>query len=166
MKRIAAALVMCFLAAAPALANLYDSRGVAALVVATPQINRMNPQPPGSRVYYEIQNATGGYIDPDRIDDGYLASGQEVLIVPLSSGGSGGVFSTLMWTKIGGVWKFVGYIPSGNGRLGIYIESGRLSVETPVYGPGEPNCCPSKHHHILYTLDGVRLRKIDEYTSR
>ncbi|GAC1356662.1 MAG: hypothetical protein NVSMB31_17280 [Vulcanimicrobiaceae bacterium] len=158
-------LIVFGLTVAPANASLYDARGVGALVAATPQITAASKRDSEGRTTYSVQGAqVGGFIVPDMVDDGYLADGHEVLIVPLASGGSGGVFTTLLWTRTGNAWRFVGYIPS-NGHLNVHIEQGALHVITPVYATGEPNCCPSKHHYVRYTLSGIHLKQLEEFTA-
>ncbi len=170
MKRFAAFLALLMAtAAAPAWAGLYETKNVAALIASTPQIKPAVPAVPNYNGFksVDVRGANvGGFVIPASIDDGFLATGQEVLIVPLNSGGSGGVFTTLLWTKQSGVWKFVGYIPSTNGHLSVYIEAGQLNVVVPVYGTGEPNCCPSKHRYTTYTLNGIRMKQVYDETAR
>jgi hypothetical protein len=104
---------------------------------------------------------------PDYVSNGFLRDGREVLIIPLSSGGSGGVFATLLYTRKNEArFRFVGYVPSATGRMGVSVTSGELLVVTPISLPNEPNCCPSKHLYERYTLDGIRLRKLRSYTAR
>jgi hypothetical protein len=96
--------------------------------------------------------------------DGYLSSGQEVMVVPLGSGGSGGVFDALLFIRLGGKIRFVSYIPS-NGHLDIFLVDGILRVTTPNYRNGDPNCCPASHHYEIDTLHGIRLIKIRNWTG-
>jgi hypothetical protein len=86
---------------------------------------------------------------------GVLENGQPVVAVALQSPGNGRghVFLALLWTKVDGHLRFVGYIAFG---------SGDLVVTTSVYGPNDEDCCP-KHTRIdIETLDGITLRKISE----
>jgi len=58
--------------------------------------------------YVSVKGMRGsGWLDPDLITDGYLANGQRVMIVPIDSGGTGGVFNALLFTQIGGATRFV-----------------------------------------------------------
>ena len=104
---------------------------------------------------------------PEYDDYGYLKNGQDLLIVPLGSGGSGGVFYALLFTGVTSSRpRFVGYVPSTGGHLDAHIAEGRLVVSTPNYGPGDPNCCPSGHTVTTYALNGITLAKIESHTEK
>ena len=129
------------------------------------------PPPPGSsgasRTYVQVKGSDAqGFIDPSFIDHGFLANGQEVLILPLESGGSGGVFYTLLFTTIDGRRRFVGYVPSESGHLDVHLQAGSLHVVTPIYGKNDPNCCPSQHRFETYTLNGIKLERLDQFVGR
>lgn len=85
--------------------------------------------------------------------------------MPLGSGGSGGVFSTLLFTSLAAKPRFIGVIPSKDGHLDVHIERGQIIVRTPIYGAGDPNCCPSGHHTISYTLVNGERKKLNEYST-
>lgn len=151
------------LAALPAQASsLYDLRGVAKLLASVPAISSELVQ--GRRVYTVKGASSGGFVWPDTIDDGYLANGQEVLIVPLLSGGTGGVYTTLLWTRLDGAWKFVGYIPS-DGHLLVTLQGGKINVVRPIYKASDARCCPSKRSVEVDTLDGIVLRLIERFET-
>ena len=137
---------------------------------ATRGITQTPPMPDsGGRPEYQVAGAQmGGFVSPELVDDGFLANGQEVLIVPLLSGGSGGVFTTLLWTRTanGGAWKFVAPLQSGAGHLAVYIVSGKLNVITPIYVGNDPNCCPSNHHHEIDTIQGTKLRVLERFNDK
>jgi hypothetical protein len=86
-----------------------------------------------------------------------------VMMVPIVSGGSGGVFTALLFTQIGGTTRFVGTLPSPAGHLGVSLEAGRILIRTPVYGAGDANCCPSAQHYERATLRGTRLVTEDRW---
>lgn len=106
-----------------------------------------------------------GFVLSDYITHGFLANGQEVMVIPLGSGGSGGVFYSLLFTRINGAIRFVGYVPSPQGHLDISIAEGNLRIRTPVYSVGDPNCCPSHHHMQLATLSGISLVTIRRWNE-
>jgi hypothetical protein len=149
----------------PADASLFAGRNVQAVLDRTLLRQPCSPMN-GLKCYRVPKTIVEGYINTTIVDDGYLANGQEVLIVPLVSGGSGGIFYTLVWTKISGAWQFVGYIPSGSGHLSVTIEEGSLVVVTPIYASGDAQCCPSGHHNQIETLDGIKLRAVESYDTR
>lgn len=105
-----------------------------------------------------------GFVNLEIEDDGILSNGQEVLIVPLVSGGSGGVFDALLYTRYGSdPFRFVGFVPSESGHLMIFLNEGRLVVETPIYKRDDAQCCPSGHKWKAYTLNGTRMRLLEEW---
>lgn len=131
---------------------------VDAWLASSPQIVRTTERVMGeTRERVEVSGANGGYVFPGEARRGVLAEGQPVMIVLLPSGGSGGVFTTLLFTQRSGRTRFVGYVPSAGGHLDVTLDHGTLLIRTPVYGPGDANCCPSKLHYERATLRGLRL---------
>jgi hypothetical protein len=116
--------------------------------------------------YYKLRGTDAqGYVAYDTLDYGYLANGSDVLIVPLESGGSGGVFSTLLFTAARSRPAFVGVLSSPAGHLDVHLQTGKIVVRTPIYGVNDPNCCPSAHKLVRYTLVGGKLKKLDEFRT-
>ena len=157
--------------ASPAGATLYADRGVAAVLAGTKELEACpTPLPSGSAMSgmrcYQVRGASvSGFVDPEMVDDGFLGNGQEVLIVPLTSGGSGGVFDVLLYTRRGTEpFAFVGYLPS-DGHLAVYLNFGFLVEKTPIYKANDPQCCPSGHRYKQETLDGIKLRQITTWTE-
>lgn len=134
-----------------------------ALLASSPTILRSapmkgdtSPHPQNAR-YVRVTGANAaGWVDPSEVTDGYLASGQRVMAVPIESGGTGGVFTALLFTQVAGAPRFVGTIPSG-GHLSVSVNAGHLLIQMPVYGANDPNCCPSALHFERATLRGTRL---------
>lgn len=142
---------------------------VAHLLATTPQIQRLRsaPAPNGSAYYRLSGTGIAGFVVPSLVDEGRLRNGRELLVVPLDSGGSGQVFGALVWTRAAGEpWRFAGSVPSPNGRLAIRIEGGVLVAALPEYGPGDPDCCPSRHRYERFTLDGRKLELLAAYTAK
>ena len=143
-----------------------DPAHVLPLLAHTPGLVRATPVP-GDTIdlpYFRLQTPNGpfeGYVNPDiGITQGTLANGQKVVAAPLLSGGSMGAPYALLYTQVHGAWKYVGYLPSPGGHIGVDVKNGQLVVKTPEYGPSDPNCCPS---HILVeydTLNGITLKKL------
>jgi hypothetical protein len=149
-------------------ADTYARLHVASVLASTPQLERrVMKYGPQEYAYWEVRGArAGGYVFPPSVSDGVLRNNQEVLIIPLESGGSGAAFSALLYTRKGSAtWRFVGYIASGeHGKLGVGVDRGELIATTPVYGPNEAECCPSKWRFVEYALDGIKLRELRSYT--
>ena len=156
--------VFVALSAGPAqAASIYDTRNVARLLNSTPGIS--SSMQGGRRVYSLRGVSPGGFVQPTTVDDGFLANGQELLIVPLITGGSGGGFTTLLWARRAGPWSFVGSLQSGSGHLAVYLQNGQINVVTPIYEGNAPNCCPTKHHHATYALSGTKLMKLLDFDT-
>jgi hypothetical protein len=160
--RHVAALALVALAVAAAPADTYVRLNVAQILAATPQIEREHPPQNLPFAYYRLKGTdVSGFVIPNIVGDGYLSNRQEVLVVPLDSGGSGGVFHVLLWTRVAGAaWHFAGQIASPDGRLGVSIDNGDLVAVIPVYAPNDADCCPSSLRRVRYTLDGTALRQI------
>src|SRR5260370_9485019 len=83
-----------------------------AWLASSPKIVR--EKPPASAAnrsrYISVKGVdeSTGWVDPSLVTDRFLADGQRVMIVPIDSGGSGGVFTALLFTRIGGMTRFVG----------------------------------------------------------
>ena len=134
---------------------------------ATPQLKRNTKVAAlGAWRYYDVRDTNAaGYVNPELETYGYLASGADVLIVPLISGGSGGVFYTLLYTRLRSKPTFIGYVPSKTGHLDVSIHEGKLLVTTPIYRGNDANCCHSAKHDMTYALDGISLRLLSKRTS-
>jgi hypothetical protein len=107
-----------------------------------------------------------GSIDPAEARRGFLSNNQEVMVVPVDSGGTGAVFGALLFTRLAGRAQFVGIIPSPNGHLHVAISGGVIVVRLPIYKTGDPNCCPSGFHWERDTLHGGKLIKLKEYDTK
>ncbi|MGB6713749.1 MAG: hypothetical protein WBE30_09000 [Candidatus Cybelea sp.] len=106
----------------------------------------------------------GGYLMGDDANDGKLAGGVKVLAIPLESGGSGGIFTQILFARSGDhPYAYVGAIGSG-GHLEVRISDGEIVATLPYYGANDPNCCPSKRIVQAYAVRGGKLVKISEKT--
>lgn len=138
-------------------------------LASSPQIVRTMRQAPDGRqhVHVDVDGADGGFVASDEAVEGVLATGQAVMVVPLLSGGTMGINTTLLFTTLGGKTRFVGYVPSQNGHLDVRIDHGALLIRTPIYGPGSGgNCCPSDFHYERTTLRGIRLVTLKTWTAK
>jgi hypothetical protein len=165
-RRVAACAALFFVVSGDARAATLAQ--LDAWLASSPKIVR--EKPPASAAahfprYISVKGVDGstGWVDPSLVTDGFLANGQRVMIVPVDSGGSGSVFTALLFTQIGGTTRFVGTLPSPAGHLGVSLESGRIVIRTPVYGASDPNCCPSALHYERAILRGTRLVTEDRW---
>lgn len=157
------------LVAAPAPAGVTRS-DVAGWLASSPQIvpSHLRDRLP-AELHWQVELRSdpdvSGFVSPELASNERLANGQRVMILPLVSGGSGGVFYTLLFTKISGKTRFVGYVPSQNGHLDVTVDRGTLLIRTPVYGTGNGgNCCPSDFDFERATLHGIRLIVLKRWT--
>ncbi len=123
--------------------------------------------PNGSRLPYVTVTGSParGFIAGDAVDRGFLRTDQELVIVPLDSGGSAGIAWALLFTRLNGQRRFIGYIPGTGGQLRTFIEAGVLHTVMPVYRDTDPNCCPSRHRYQTYALHGITLTTVDDYVA-
>jgi hypothetical protein len=115
--------------------------------------------------YVNIRNAPegtiGGYLVPEASHGGSLSDGTYVLAVPLDSGGSGGVFTQILFAGHDSALGYAGYIESG-GHLDVRINGGTIVADMPYYGDDSPNCCPKQHIVQTYTIRGGALVKLSD----
>lgn len=116
--------------------------------------------------YVNVRNAPegtiGGYLLAEGASSGELSDGSYALAVPLDSGGSGGVFTQILFAgRDRNALAYAGYIDSG-GHLDVRIENGVIIADMPYYGDDSPNCCPKLHTVQTYTVRGGTLVKLSE----
>jgi hypothetical protein len=148
---------------------------IVALVTATPHLKIDRSVPPSSAFdpkthpYVDVLGAPegqaiGGYIVPELAHQGTLTSGYNVLAVPLDSGGSGGVFTQIIFARRGHApFVYAGHIDSA-GHLGVQVKGGKLVATLPYYAAKDPNCCPSKFIVATYTIRDDKLRRSTQRT--
>jgi hypothetical protein len=116
--------------------------------------------------FVNIRNAPegtiGGYLVPEGAHSGTLRDGTYVLAVPLDSGGSGGVFTQILFAgRSAKALAYIGYIDSA-GHLSVSVEDGVIVAQLPYYGDDSPNCCPKKYVVRTYAVRGGALIKLSE----
>jgi hypothetical protein len=160
---------------AAAAANVPTPAQTLALVKASPQL-KIDKTVPATETYdaktqpyvdvlgTREGQTIGGYLDAKDARHGTLTSGFVVLAVPLDSGGSGGVFTQLVFARRGAAAFFLaGHIDSG-GHLDVQIKNGAIVATMPYYGPKDPNCCPSKMIVQQFTIRDNRLQRTSQRT--
>lgn len=102
----------------------------------------------------------GGEVEQDAIIFADLTGdGEEEAIVPISSGGTAGDIAYFVYTmREGDLTLLLSVVPE-SGRIQVELDpEGRLVDREPVYGPDDPECCPSRVRTRVYEWDGERLR--------
>ena len=110
------------------------------------------------------EGVNGGYLDPEDAHAGVLADGTSILAIPLESGGTGGVFTQIVFQrKNGQPFAYVGYLGS-EAHLAVTVANGAIVARFPKYSDSDANCCPSKLTIQTYDLAAGKLHKLSETT--
>lgn len=106
----------------------------------------------------------GGEVSDDAIIFADLTGdGEEEAVVPVSSGGTAGDIAYFVYTIRGGELELLLSVVPEAGRVQVELDAeGQLVDREPVYGPDDPECCPSQVRTRVYEWDGARLRVASE----
>lgn len=102
--------------------------------------------------------ATGGqYLQAGVIYGDLTGDGVDDAVVPISSGGTMGDIAFLVLGASGGATKtLLKEIPlGGSGGLSVAVVDGQIVMTQPIYGPDDPNCCPSGLRKTTYVWNGA-----------
>lgn len=168
------ALLLALLPAAAPAAGVITPQAAVVLVKATKQLTIDTSAPPmdafpaKTNPFVNVAGApegtVGGYLDPQDAHEGKLANGTVVLAIPLDSGGSGGVFTQIVFAgKSASSLSYAGYVTSG-GHADVEIAGGKIVARIPDYGPNDPNCCPSRFRITAYDVAGGKLHELSHVT--
>ncbi len=98
----------------------------------------------------------GGEILPETIIYADLTgNGQDEAVVPIASGGTAGDIGFAVFALRNGALEEL--LAKAEGRVALDVEEGQLVETQPIYGPDDPNCCPSQLKKIYYRWDGNAL---------
>ncbi len=160
MRNVFAVALLVLAGTLPASADILTQKQLESMVRVQPELSMKLV---GGRQYVSVKGDGDalGYIDAATIDYGYQVDKTDVLIVPLWSGGSGGVFTTLVFTTYKGVQHYVGRIDS-HGHLDVHLSAGMIAAVTPVYGPHDPQSHPSGYRTARYAIHDGRLVHLQE----
>jgi hypothetical protein len=103
---------------------------------------------------------TGGeYLPASVIYADLTEDGSDEAIVPISSGGTMGDVAFLVLTPDGdGTATLLKELPlNQEGGLSVAIADGQLVMTQALYGPEDPNCCPSMLRKTTYVWNGTSL---------
>ncbi|MGB8797748.1 MAG: hypothetical protein WCC70_09375 [Candidatus Aquilonibacter sp.] len=154
--------------AIPLLGMTTDPVSIISLIRATPSltIDTTVPQSfgwdPQTHPYVRLvdeHQQVGGYVDADSASIGLVAGATQVMSVPLVSGGSGGIFTQILFARDvqDATPYYLGAISSG-GHLEVNITYHGVVAIYPDYAAGDPNCCPSKYSSDTYTIVDRKLK--------
>ncbi len=161
MRKTAIALAFVATTTAPLLAMTTSASEIWQLIRQTPQLSVSSGD-----VGMKGEDFAGGKPLADFASIGRMNDGTQVMAVPLESGGSGGVFSQLIFAQ--GIDDarpyFAGSISSG-GHLAVNVTYHGIVAVFPQYGPNDPNCCPKKYATQTYTIVHDKLRLLSTRVS-
>jgi hypothetical protein len=104
--------------------------------------------------------ATGGaYLQSEVTYADLTGDGVDEAIVRIDSGGTMGDIAFLVLTPDGAATKtLLKQTPSGDSAgLVVAVEGGQLVMTQPVYGPDDPNCCPTSLKKTTFMWNGTAL---------
>lgn len=159
---------------APSKGGAISAQAAVTLIKASPQLTidtsvpAMDAFPAKTHPYVRIAGApegtVGGYLDTEYAHQGKLASGTVALAIPLDSGGSGGIFTQVVFVgKSAAQLSYIGYVTSG-GHADVEIKGGKIVARIPQYGRNDPNCCPSTLLVTTYDVVGGKLHETSHVT--
>jgi hypothetical protein len=113
----------------------------------------------------DFVSTSGGAIDGARIV--YLdltGDGAEEAVIPISSGGESGDIAVFVYGYQDSQLTDLLRVLPDDGELTVETEDGTLTIVQPVYGEGDPLCCPSQLRRTTYEWDGTALVVEDDET--
>ncbi len=114
-------------------------------------------------------SATGGeYMQSEVIYGDLTGDGAEEAVVPISSGGTlGDIAYVVLTPSVAGVTQIFAspQDAQSEGGVSVSVEGGKLVETRPVYGPTDPNCCPSQLKTTTYAWDGSKFAQESTSTS-
>jgi hypothetical protein len=105
-----------------------------------------------------IQESGGAYNQNDVLFSDITGDNVDEAIVPLSSGGTLGTVAFIVLTPVGNdTHTLLQLTPEAAAGIVLTVEDGKLVQTEPVYGPTDPECCPSLLEVTTYSWNGAAL---------
>lgn len=115
----------------------------------------------------QLISATGGqFVATSVIYADLTKDNIEDAVVPISSGGTMGNVAYVVLTPDGNGVKALPLEKgtTSSGGVAVSVEGGNLIDTRPVFGPNDPNCCPSQLKKTTYAWDGSKLAQVSSET--
>jgi hypothetical protein len=114
-----------------------------------------------------VASTGGAYEQSGVIYADLTADGIDDAVVPISSGGTLGDVAFIVLASDGiGTKTLLKVAPTdGPGGLAVAVVGGQLVMTRPIYGPEDPNCCPSSLRKTTYAWDGSAFAVQSETTE-
>lgn len=151
-----------------------------ALVASPASSTRMKPPPSLPKVLAPVERSIERARDPKAIREVPLeplfatelgaasksevlyadltGDGKEEAVVPLYSGGSAGDVAVAIYGYDAHGALSLLYYRTGQHLL-VALKSGQLELTEPIYGPNDPNCCPSGKKVSVVRWDGKAFKE-------
>ena len=93
--------------------------------------------------------------------------GKEEVVVPMTTGGSAGDRAVAVYGYDADGFLRPLLVREGKvGHLLAKVEMGHLVIAEPIYGPHDPNCCPSQMTFTRYAWNGRALVEENRRTEK
>jgi hypothetical protein len=118
-----------------------------------------------------VTTDTGGFVAAGDVQYGDLTGDRvEEAAVPVSSGGTRGNIAFLVLTPAdapadGNTETLLSELAAAGGGLVLAIDAGKLVVTEPIFGPDDPECCPTDLQRTIYGWNGSALVVEDQSTE-
>lgn len=111
-----------------------------------------------------VSSAGGGVDGASIVYLDLTGDGAEEAVVPVSSGGEGGDIAVFVYGYQDGQLTDLLRVLPDDKSLSVETGVGALTIVQPVYGAGDPLCCPSLLRRTTYRWDGSALSVADDET--
>jgi hypothetical protein len=112
-----------------------------------------------------ISDAGGEYVQENVIYADLSDDGVDDAVVPISSGGTLGNIAFVVLTPTqSGTIVLLQEEPMQSGGIALNVVDGKLIMLEPVFGPDDPECCPSLLRRTTYGWNGAALALEDQET--
>lgn len=112
-----------------------------------------------------IADTGGEYVQENVVYADLTDDGVDDAVVPIASGGTLGNLAFIVLTPVeGGTSVLLKEQPAQSGGIALDVVDGKLVTLEPVFGPDDPECCPSMLRKTTYGWNGAALALEDEET--
>ena len=108
-----------------------------------------------------VASTGGAYVQSGVIYADLTGDAIDDAVVPISSGGTLGDVAFLVLALSGtGTKTLLKVAPTdGAGGVSVAVVAGKPVMTRPLYGPEDPNCCPSALRKTTYAWDGAAFKE-------
>jgi hypothetical protein len=146
------------LAALPALASAGDTipgqlrrANLKPLLLSRPEVS-----PSIKRLIRNYNGPFGGIATPSISYGDITGDGRSEVVVPIFSGGTAGDIAYYVLGVVGGRVRMLRAV-NDTYKVVVSIRSGKVVERVPIFGPRDPNCCPSRVTTTVFRWNGSRL---------